>query len=475
MKNFKILSFLLSLVLIFFYACSVDLVEPSASGTVQNRLDEDCQFIMTGQVLDAKNRMPIMDARVLSDDLNIDVMSDEEGRFMFEIPFPIENFFGSRKHIEVTKDGYVLSTLEIDFTQFYFQTTECEDSYTEVELDFVLTKEQTCHTVEPDGSSFMVYDTTFISNATGANLPVFDFMETTQDTVIREFRVTAPAGAVDVPTDICVTPISDDQYLGLFQEMTEVINDQQFDYGSPIVRFDFQPDGQVFNSNLSISFKTIGDEISAGDNLDYYVRNPLTNIWEIDGTADITYNASTREVRLRTNHFSQGLILNSSARIEVNEVAFSAPQIIRNSQTFNTCNCTDSLNIEFNEDIQLVNEEFSLETSSSNEMRLLQKLRALKTILNIAAASSSGHLEYFAADSNMDFPTLRVYDERTVDIEGRIFKCEITVITVAVQYETLEGFFDDVAFSYKSFAGLVVTSPQISCPVTSLCHQGCPE
>lgn len=483
MKNFKklkLLSFLALLFMIFIYACSVDLVEPDSDGFIENRLDEDCQFFITGQVIDSKTSEAIKNARIFSEDLDVDILSDNDGRFLFHVAYPIETFFGTRKRIEVTKNNYVISTLEIDFIQFYFPRGECKDTYTEVELDFVLTKKQACHTVDEGGTSFSVSKTSIHTNAIAPftnirHTPLVDFVETTKDTIIDDFQVIIPADAVSGPTDICVTPLSDDQYLGLLKDLDGIVNTTSQDIGTSVMRFDFQPSGQTFDKKITISFKITENEASAGDQLDYYVRNPVTNIWEVDETADLSFNPSTNIVTLKTDHFSQGLILNNSARIEVDDIQFSGPQTILSSNTFNTCNCEDELDISFNQDFEQLDQQFSLETSTSSQNKLLKRLRSVKTLLNIAASKSSAHLEYFAASSNFDFPTLRTYEKRTVDAAGKILKCEITVITAALQYKIITGHIDDLEFSYRSYAGMIVKSPKFRCPTTSLCHQGCPE
>lgn len=477
MKNFKLFSFTAILFMLCFYSCSVDLIEPNKDDSlVDNRIDEDCQFFITGQVLDARDRMEIADARIFSEDLDVDIFSDGDGRYLFNVPFPIDDFFGSRRLIEVTKDGYVLSTLEIDFKDFYFEDQGCEESYTEVEIDFVLTKKQACHTIDSDASSFLLYDTVIVSQATNTSpVPLIDFTELGRDTVVREFRVNVAPGTVEEATDICITPISDDQYLGLLEDLDDPINDNNQDFGTPIMRFDFSPDGLTFANDISISFKTVANEVNEGDELVYYIRNEATNRWELDPTATVEFDAASSQVTLLTNHFSQGLILNISTRIEIEDIFYSAPSIVLVSNSFNTCNCLDSLNVEYSDEFEHIDEEFSLETSTSNQRVLLQKLQALKTILNIGASQSSNNLEYLAANSLIDFPTVRVYEEREIEVEGKIFKCELTVITVSLQHKVIEGRFGDIPFSYRSFAGIIVESPELPCHISTLCHQGCPE
>lgn len=464
--------------LAIFHACKVELTEPE-SQLVSGRLDGDCKFFLTGQVIDGKDGTPIEDANLFSEDLDFDIFSDEEGFYNVPIPSPIEDFFGERQLIEVTKDGYVISTLEIDFNNYYFPTLNCEEIFVEVETDFVLTQIQECQIVDSDGAEFIVYDTTIVKRAFSnqSASPLFDFTELERDTMIREFRVVVPEDALDATSNICITPLHNDQYLGLLEDFNEPVNIFEEEFGSPVIRFDFRKEGLTFDAPIFINFKPIGEEVVIGDDLDFYTLNELTNRWELDNTATVLFNAATNSIQLSVSHFSKGLVLNNSKKISLEAMEISAPQIVAQSEAYNTCNCQESLDIDFSTTIEQIDEQFSIAENNLNEEKILQKLQAVKTLFNISASNAFTNVQYipFSSFPGLENPTVQIFDERTIHAEGTILKCEFTVIAVALQHRVLRGIFDDQAFSLRSFAGIVVTSPEVDCPTTSLCHQGCPE
>ncbi len=437
----------------------------------RNQDEEFCDIFFLGTVVDPDTRIGIPDAEIRIDFISI--FTNDEGEFRLKVN-AIQELMEDKKVIQVLKEGYEFSTFEILFND-YIDAGDCVNSKTTVEIDFVMTPETMATSVDENGSSFTSVDTVSILG----DLDSDGVLDTIR--IVDSVDVMVPQGAVNGQTDIAVVPLNPDTYLGSFA-------DAAAEAGVIAKRFAFSPEGATFDPPLVLTF-TPDFPISETDILTYYTlntnENPVSssdttsNEWEVDRSANISYNASTNKVALEVSHFSFGMLKVESAatEIEVNDIVTGQTVI---SELFTNCDCdgffTQDLASNFQPQI-VTSFTFNIPDNSVPSVPLLNALLQsyLTTNYNLPSQQSGDYESIDVVQNGNTIITTYTLPSGTAEANIMIEKCDVEQVIVNTRNRIITGNIanDAIEFEVSQFESLEIDVNNFPCPTDTPCHQGC--
>ncbi len=423
MKIFNIYLFLAA-VLVVLAGCNVDVVDAPNSVIQQSlKTKATCKIELTGIVNDVNTLQPITEAVVQLGSNK--VRTGNNGRF--SIPLSDLLDIDSIGLVSVSKDGYLLSTFEIRLNDVV-SLTQCNGDQYVVFQDFPLTPIQPTFKITPLGGKFQFAPEIGYLDNKGAlkktNYP---------------FQVDVPAGTVDKDTEISISPLSAQTLLGKSNDSIQV------------GRFCLLPSTLQLKKAISITF-TPNLPLSAKNKLYVYTFDGNNNRFSNTLVSNklklvpdkVSYNDVTNQITLNATQMACFFIgIDSKATlksVQVNTV------IIQNGSVDN-CNC-GSLTVK-----EL---KYSLNTlyNGSSELNPAQRNEIFR-VLNIPTNTS-------------------IYDYLSpLTVE----KCSSRAYEVIVVQEVISSDLGGLPWRATIYRGATIkiaTTGQ-KCPVTSPCHQGCPQ
>lgn len=474
--NLKYVSFILLFGgLLFIPSCSVELLDDEViPNQTPSLFRAPCSIILKGQILQIGEEDIIEGAEIFSDDPSFSVLSDEEGNYLVEISIDDEEIMTSPRFIEVEKDDYISSIIEIDFSDYYLNDNDCEEDIIILDIDFFLSTKQDPVEVEPSGSTIYAAHKKIISLADATYSPDLDFNFTEIIDFPIVFRVDIPAGAVTERSNLCFTVINNDQYLGLFEPAGGA---GSANIETLIQRFDIQLNNSqaIFNEPIDIYINISDYDIAEGDELKYYTLNDANNRWELDSDAEFIYDGLGNAI-LQTTKILPGMVTNASSTFNVINNNILAEEVTTSGSAIANCDCSESIPYDYDATFNQVDEELHV-LNGQRFLLTLARLQSIKTLLNISSSTSIKNINFLAVGDNQvpGFGALRIFDDQEIDVSDMVDKCDVIIPRVVPNYRQIQGFYDGQLFTYTSRAAIVVKQESQSCPTTSLCHQGCPE
>lgn len=475
MKNSLIKrSFYLSffLLLLSTAGCKMEQISPiyaELDELVDFRMNDDfCDLFLMGRIVDAKTNEPISDAEIRIDFLSI--FSDEDGKYKIKVN-AIPDLMDNDKVVGVFRDGYTFSTLSINFEN-YVDLNNCSKSRVTVELDFALTARQASITATAEGGSFRLIDSTVVTRLVNG-IPQ-------QNVNIDTVDINIPANAVEGNVEIIVTPLEDDQYLGVFGS-----DDLGF---AAIKRLDFQPEGIQFFKPIEITFRT-DKTIKEEDILALYSLNTAENPVSVTSPGSnqfvredalVTFDPTSKKITAAITHFSVGVIgvENGIAfdNVTLGEIVPAIEMSSLFTDTIANCNCGNGFpytRVADNDTRTQLELGFDGPiTFESAQERILNIYNLLKTTLNLPTINSNSlEGEVFGSVVTAYFPS--VLDDSVIELNGFVEQCDVENLQVNVETYTYTGeaFGNDFILMIPNRVERKINN-QV-CPITTNCHQGC--
>lgn len=395
-------------------ACSkVEKVEDPVGNTqIREGSLDNCNIYLVGSVIDATTRQAIKDAEVY---FNFDkVFSDHKGAYRLQLGE--QGSHTEPELIKVTRNGYVLSTFEVDLHHLLGHNG-CENDIHEILVDFVLTPEKAPVSITSEARTYSFDEVVTLLETDGT---------TTTKTV--SYTVNIPEGAVSGPAELQLTPIHPEQILG--RRPQEV----------PLKSFDLKVSGQTLNKPITVTFAP-DYAVADNDPLASYKYSGTSNAWESSGQS-ATYDAGSQKVTASLQ-VGQSLITNTGAKFAIQSDELSeGPHAIVYSQLFENCNCGSML---------VVDEEFSWPV----EFKQPQGAADLFRILNLPIS--------FVKKPRQE-----------TGFWSKVRKCEVGFVDAYAKRRTIIGTLGRLPFHLEGNYVLRIRETFDDCPVTSACHQGCP-
>lgn len=464
--------------LLFMSSCSVELLDDEVTpNQTPSLFRAPCSIILKGQILQIGEEDIIEGAEIFSDDPSFSVLSDDEGNYLVEISIDDEEIMNSPRFIEVEKDDYISSIIEIDFSDYYLNDNDCEDDIIILDIDFFLSTKQDPVEIEPSGSTIYAAHKKIISLADATYSPDLDFSFTESIDFPIFFRVDIPAGAINERANMCFTVINNDQYLGLFEAAGGAGSPGSAAIETLIQRFDIQLNTSqaIFNEPIDIYISISDYDIAIGDELKYYTLNDANNRWELDSDAEIIYDGLGNAI-VQTTKILPGMVTNASSTFNIINSNILAEEATTSGSVIANCDCSEAVPYDYSTTFNQVDEELHV-LNGQRFLLTLSRLQSIKTLLNISSSTSIRNINFLAVGDNQvpGFGALRIFDDQELDVSDMVDKCDVIIPRVVPNYRQIQGFYDGQLFTYTSRAAIVVKQESQSCPTSSLCHQGCPE
>ncbi|MEM9921766.1 MAG: hypothetical protein AAF990_26925 [Bacteroidota bacterium] len=473
------------LLLIFsFSACEVstleeDLLNESSSSPNQVTCSF-CEIVFQGKVKDGKEimgdpnngeaLMGLSDAVICSPYFKGE--SDENGCFRIEIRDPFDLSSLNREIVlRAYKMGYVTSVIRINPFD-YFDVNDCPGSAIEINLDFVLTPEQSNVFSITSEQSTNQFTDVFVSSVE------FEGMELREEFKSNYlFNVPANALPAGEAAEVRITPLHFDHYAGAFKAADG-------SFGEPIKHLSFQPAGLTFTEKVVLTFtpdRPLSDDETLGfftleeDMFDCQSLNPDDLYWEEEQEVEFSYNAATNEVSMTFQRFpSYGLITVDSKPIEIglSEIK-TGPGL--NQATYSNCECGDPTVRTFEYAYRSTAELCLEEESTENERIRIRRL--LRTFLNVPGPMTT-FSEVEKTEEEEDDLFCDVFTIGDVQKGSRficIGKCELKSVEAFQRGTFVEGEYCGQPFTFCNLAVVSVLETMEVCPTTTECHQGCTD
>lgn len=457
MKNNLLLQFI-GLVLLLgslsLTSCKVEKIEDelAASPDLSLRSRQDSDLFFKGTTLDARNCNVISNANISIAELGLKAVSDENGEFciLINIPPDEQAFFEGPKMVKISKDGHLISTLEIDFSEYYNPEDNGDILKTWIDLEILLTPRQRPLLITREEGDWFVQDT----------LPEYMRRNRNQEE-INEILIWLPKYSVAQDQEIAITPRHINQPLGTVNSPEGII-----------YRFDATPSGVISDIPITIKFKAMRHDVTDESLLEHYFFNAETNRWEKDNNATFAI-MDDGTIVLNTNRLAEHLITyKPSIIIESDETRYAFPV----EKRLENCNCNEPTTYQREYTLRnFVDETLTLE-GRGIEMDSRIILSDLRNSLNIPAYTTEKNYQFRSnRNNNGGIPsnTSEILDTRTFTLGGIVGKCQTKVFFAREQYRDVSGTINGVPFSYSTIIAFDLGERVENCPTSTTCHQGC--
>ncbi|MEM1323362.1 MAG: hypothetical protein AAGG75_24060 [Bacteroidota bacterium] len=469
-----------TLSLLIFQGCQVERLDSDDEPTMKNC--EICDIVIRGRVLDGKE--VIQDANGFSQLAGIDgaflcseffdlTTTDDEGNFRIDIRdrFTVSQL-ASEILIDVTKDGYINSTISINLND-YLDQGNCPDALTDVVLDFVLTPKQDEVRIGSNTPLEYIFTDEFSTGIVLNGVEETELLES-------QYIVEAPAGILATSQPICITPLHFDQFVGKFDLSSGF-------YGLPLKQFNFQPAGLELTLPISISF-TPDYEVNDGDSFSFFAidRSETCNqpdasegIWTRVQDVPFSYDAANNLVTFMLDRFpSYGLITLDSNPLEIKINGVDVFNGLAQERIEN-CDCSDVILREFSYDFT-PGSTICTPNAFINMLSLEQKItlsRVLRNYFNLPGPYTAfGIAELLASGNELrQCDDLSAFNSYSNEVQVCINKCEVLSVLAATTGYSFSGSFESAEFLLISNGAAVLSTKPGTCPTTTACHQGCPD
>lgn len=457
------------------FSCTIEFVDSDVETPSSLSFLAPCSITFKGEIKESNTTGSIDGAVIESEDFDFSIASGNEGEYLINVLINEGTIDASPKIIEVSKEGFIPSKLEINLNDYYLNNNDCEEDGIYIDVDFVLTPQHDCQEIFSTSASSYLIDSEYpISLASATYDPNLDFTEEAEIKNQVFMRVNVPTHAVDSRSDLCITPINPDQYFGLLEP---TLGDATYEMG--LQRFDIQLNGEygaMFNVPIGIQFSPVDFVVQPGDELRYYILDMETNRWSLDTDATFETDPQSGAITVNFRHVQPGMITNASVPFTLlsNEILPDDP--ILPPSAFANCDCLDPFDYDYGILFEQVDEELILQGGMEfNET--LAKLQTMKVLLNITASTSLENVNFLGtSDSQIPgFSSLRIFDDQEIRHTNEVDKCSVQIEDVIPNFRRIQGRFGNALFTYNSYAGVIVRTSVQDCPTTTLCHQGCPE
>ncbi|HHH49825.1 MAG TPA: hypothetical protein ENK52_02470 [Saprospiraceae bacterium] len=456
----RVLSKLLLLSTLFFISsCAVETLDDSSitesKEVVSFRETEStsCKLLIKGKVLNATDLTGIQNAKIKI--LGGTVGSDHNG--YYELLYDdARDYLTGKQFIKVTRGGFVYSTFEFDPAD-WIDGADCENSVTEVKLDFVLTPIRDHIVITPNGGNYTFTDESeCIINQNGVQ---------TVKKHSTELTLIVPPGAVRHNTNLSITTLNYDQYLGTFDKLSE-------DYGVipvPLKRFSFSPANIEFEKSIKLVFDPEIPLVENDYNYLNYYRLDGNNEWLEEPSTNVRVNPSGK-VEVRTKHLGNvAYVGNNTNGYKLYENL--TPRINYQplyDKTFENCDCSNGFMYK---DVYR-NHQWTQLTDQVNDLdKRLLAIRLIKILLNVP---SDQLIEIDIKKlSNQGFVCLDD-SEKEFHIKGLVEKCDIERIQLIEIKQSVSGMILGIEVNYIRDIAVERDIDNSPCPSSTKCHQGCP-
>lgn len=458
------------------WACLVLIVPFSCSNPLSYEKVEDpaefafssyqnsCRMIIIGQVLDARTLDPIPGAAVQL--FNEAAISSGNGMYRIEVedvfdPIDVEQLLWA------DMPGYELTSFQ--FTpSTWIEESDCDGSTTYICVDLVMSPKKNMVTIFPNqDNKHQFMDTTLMVVHGQDGGEQFDTIITTMELLI-------PAGAVNSPTQICLSSYARSSYLGSLPESGL----KQL----PIIRFRISSDPMI-NLNLPFTVSFVNDHPVAFDqedalnllrmnstNAPFFGYNVNTNRWRKPNDAVVAFNQAAQRIEVRSTQLGSYMVWNNSYELTYKD-NFGPGEFSSTIINLNNCNCSEALNFNFDVGI---NGEFTYNLENGAGLTVPERLLFLNDykILANAPFSALEDIQKLAGNPlyNHFFPEgVKIFKEKAM-----LPKCRQLYITSRDVKHNVSGFQYDRQFVIDRTVGVQLFYTTELCPITSACHQGCP-
>ncbi len=431
-------------------SCKVEKIEEALTSpefSLRNRTD--CDLFFKGKTLDARNYGVISNAKISIDELGLKALSDENGEFCIHINIPPNEqaFFEGHKMVKISQDGHLISTLEIDFSEYY-NPEDCGDILkTWIDLEILLTPRQRPLRITQEEGDWFVQDT----------LPAFMRRNRNQEE-INEILIWLPKYSVDRDQEIAITPRNINQPLGTVDAPEGII-----------YRFDATPSSVVCGIPITLKFKAMRHDVTDESLLGHYFFNAETNRWEKDNAATFAI-MDDGTIVLNTNCLAEHLITyRPSILIEHDTTRYVYPV----ERRLENCNCNEPTTYQRDYTLRNFVDETLTREGRGTEMDSRIILSDLRNTLNIPAYTTEKNYQFRNNSDQTDSNTSEILDTRTFTLGGSIGKCQTKVFFAREQYRDVSGTINGVPFTYSTIIAFDIGERVENCPTSSACHQGC--
>ena len=462
----------------FFQSCRVEKIKEEFSPDENAyKLSDDyefegvCNFRVIGKVVDSKTCDPIEDAVVTLEGSNTTVFTDMHGDFLVDVDIDSDM---ESVYIFVNKDDYTQSQFLVGYHSFFEEGEDCDGRFNcFVFADFFLAPQQEKQTITHLWGEWWIND------------KVKSMIEYGEDCV-TDFHINIPEFSVDDDIDIYFTPLDLRQYLCLIDhhEYDDDGGSHHDDEIEPIVAaFEGKPDGFEFKHPLELSF-TPTREIPAEAIFHCYYFDEDELRWEEYEDANIYMENGVVHVdidRLNCAHVITYTLPYSSpddddiSPIQIEEDRIYNSDVIGDFIVVSNCDCSK---------VKVVNKTFE-KTGVMETLRIDKKLdqKTLEILLNdlrrqlCIPAKTTETLKYREYINDQYLSGLELHAELEVPLTGyTVQQCECIALAPIDKLRTIKGTYKDCEFEYTAVISTCVKKvDELPCPVTSPCHQGCPE
>lgn len=449
---------LLTMVLLSPLSCTKDFFsqvdDPALSGT---RGQDDCKMYIVGQVKDAKTLQPIPAVAIQLFDQG--AISDVNGMYMIEVPFPDDESEG-RRLMWTLREGYEMDTYQ--FLPSDWIDGDCEGSISYICVDFVLSPKGLPILLTPSAPiSLSISDTTrFITEENEA--PAVN-------TIITKVDLNIPAGAVDVPTTIYLSTYSRASYLGA----TDIITNNL-----PLLRFRISSESMDdLKLPFSVSFSSDHPiPYSASDSLNVYRMNDKvnpfinyllpSNLWRDPTDAQAKLNPLSGKIEVRSRALGSYMVQN----MEYNTTAvegYSYETEIGLGAVGN-CNCGEAFIYNYTVNID---GRMSMLPQGWTIFDRLIYLNDLKVLHNLPFSSLT-----YLGKSPVGSNNFYQFDPPVKSISAKrvLSKCSYNYVFSRGITANTGGSVYGPSYNMRRSIGTQIRFQEDRCPTTTSCHQGCP-
>jgi hypothetical protein len=424
----------------------------------------DCRLILVGQVLDARTLAPVPQTAVQLFDQG--TISDQEGMYRLEVPAVFDPVDIERL-LWTAKPGYELLSYQFAPAP-WVEEDDCAGTISYICLDLVLTRRKPAIIIQPNApTNLVIRDTTLFRRAG------FDGQDGI-DTLISVLELNIPAGAVDLPTAIHLSPIARASYLGALPE--------QAGRRLPLFRFRLASDPMVeLKQPFTVRFEANHPlPLDPEDPLRVLRTNDLdrpfqgfdlpSNRWRQVQDAQVGYHQPSQRVQVRSHRMGTYMVWNDRYALDMKD-AFATQGPEESLINLANCNCGEANWLSYTFPIEGRLQHGLDQSGGFSALERLIWLNDLKVLTNTPFASLTALQKLAGANAyNVFIPG----PDKELQDQVLLGKCRQLYVTYRTIGHNASGNQYGLAYQWQRAAGTRVRINPVLCPVTSSCHQGCP-
>lgn len=453
------------LILFSFSGCKPDLGLEKVQDPIKAKLAGvlDCQVFLIGQVLDVSTQQPVPGAEIrVGDEIT---NADADGMYRLQVPDPLDEIDLIRL-MAVRQQGYEMDTYQFTPTQ-WVDPLDCEGSITYICIDVVLTPRQYSLVAQPDADTkLQVRDTMYFlidSDSEGFYL----------DTQITVLDLLIPAGSVDVPTTVWLTPYSRASYVGAMLP--------GYSLDLPLLRFRISTQPMItlkkqfilsFTPDHPIPFVP-GDPLKVyrtnGTDKPFKIFDPSTNLWMTYPNAMVGFHQPSQTVQVRSTVLGSYLVTNETYSIWINPAYAYGSEL--GMGTLSNCECGEANTFFYN---VMLNGDMKYQMMNGGNYSVGDRLLFLNDAKVLANLPFASLIKIKAKQANGQFNVFLPDPFKTFQDEAILDKCEELDLSSRDLYGSTGGTIYGNGVNLTWPVGIQYRFGSRRCPTSSPCHQGCP-